>query len=62
MQWFFSFFTTFRKFSIIQLILIIKTQTIHQIKAMVYGYLLVDLIFETTYEKLEESIFENSVF
>ena len=60
--------TYFRHFCHLQKIgcnsaaLIIKTQTIHQIKAMVYVYLLVDLIFETTYEKFEESRFENSVF
>ena len=44
------------------LILVIKTQIMYQKKDIVHAYLLLDLIFENTSEKVEKIIFENSIF
>ena len=53
---------TSRKLVVIQLILVVQTKTLYQMKDIGHGYLLVDLIFETTSEKEEKFTFENSIF
>ena len=55
-------FSLFRKLVVIHLVLAIKTQTIHQMKDIVHGSLLVESIFEITYEKVEKSVYENPIF
>ena len=40
----------------------IKTQTIHQIKDIIHGSLLVESILKITSEKVEKSALENSIF
>ena len=61
-QTFFIDFTTFRKLVVIQQILAIKTQTIHQMEDIIHGSMLVESIFEITYENVEKSVIENLIF
>ena len=61
-QRFLGIFATLRKLVVIELILVIKTQTIYQMKDIVHVHLLNDLIFEVIFEKEEKNIFENSNF
>ena len=61
-QRFLGIFATSRKLVVIQLILVIKIQTIYQMKDIVHVYLLNDLIFEIVFEKVEKIVFENSIF
>ena len=55
-------FSLFRKLVVIHLVLAIKTQTIHQMKDIVHGSLLIESIFEITFEKVEKPVYENRIF
>ena len=53
---FFSVFNTFRKLVVIQLILVIKTQTVYQTREIVHGYLLIETVFEISSEIVKKSV------
>ena len=57
-----NIFLLFRKLVVIQQILAIKTQTIHQMEDIIHGSMLVESIFEITYENVEKSVYENPIF
>ena len=60
--YFFGIFTTFRKLVVIHLILAIKTQFVYQMKNDSDGHFLVESVYETIFEKVENSVIENTIF